>query len=145
MHITCGVCPHHLLLDMNYLDRPNGLLYKMNPPLRPESMRKDMEDMARDDFIDWFEGDHAPHTLEDKLDPVKKTYASGVPTLAFQPRFVDVLRSRGFTPERVHTMTFSNIKEAFGEKAKHLELRACTLDHTLASEYPFDAFKDVNA
>ena len=42
----------------------DGLLWKMNPALRPELYRKKMLQMLYEGKIDWLETDHAPNTLE---------------------------------------------------------------------------------
>ena len=140
MKITCGVCPHHLVLNMGYLLRPDGLIYKMNPPLRPEEMRKELEDQAKGGFIDCFESDHAPHLLEEKEG---EPYASGVPGIQYYPHFMTWLTNHHFGRGRIKDMRFNNIKKIFGDKAKHIQPRDCDPDFDLAKEYEYDPFKDV--
>ncbi len=71
--ITCGVCPHHLFLTSDDLDRL-GTYGDMLPSLKT---REDQEYLWEHlDDIDIFESDHAPHTREEK-----HAGAHGVPGL----------------------------------------------------------------
>ncbi|MDZ7820909.1 MAG: dihydroorotase [Candidatus Marinimicrobia bacterium] len=51
--ITCGATPHHLLLHDMMMEGPEGLLLKMNPPLRSERDRAGLMDMMLAGRIDW--------------------------------------------------------------------------------------------
>ena len=64
-NISCGVTPHHCLLNVETDVKPCSLL-KVNPPLRTFSDMKSLFNAARDGLIDVLESDHAPHTLEEK-------------------------------------------------------------------------------
>ncbi|MBS4749469.1 dihydroorotase [Carnobacteriaceae bacterium zg-ZUI78] len=65
IHVTCEVCPHHLLSDENDIPCDNGL-WKMNPPLRAREDRQALIDGLLDGTIDIIATDHAPHTTEEK-------------------------------------------------------------------------------
>ncbi len=67
MDVSCGICPHHFIYDWNQMYDKNGLLWKMNPPLRGPGPREEIFQLLRDGKIDWIETDHAPHTLNEKL------------------------------------------------------------------------------
>ncbi len=129
--ITCGVTPHHCLFGTEKMERKNGLLYKMNPPLRIKSMADQMLDYLCEGKIDWIETDHAPHTLEEK----QKEHLSGVPGLAFYPRFVELLKPR-MNDTMIQEITFDRLARTFGLEIKK---RVCVPDITLAGE-PFDIY-----
>jgi dihydroorotase len=112
--ITCGVTPHHLLWDCEKMKEPMGILYKMNPPLRPEYDMIGLRESLKQGKIDWIETDHAPHTIGEKL---HSGYLSGYPSLYLYKELVEnKLPSWGITPEQVEKLTFSNIKSAFNLK-----------------------------
>ena len=133
LRMTCGLTPHHALLDAGMMETEKGVLLRMNPPLRPLPMPSLMLERLRRGDIDWIETDHAPHTLQDKM----AGYASGVPGLPFYPRFVRMLAERGLSAERVGELTHGAICRAFGMS---LPAAGRPADEGLAREYPFDAF-----
>lgn len=64
---TCEVTPHHLLLSEDDYKRLNGLI-NVNPPLRSkDEVEKLLNNIQLADVI---ASDHAPHTVEEKLDGV---------------------------------------------------------------------------
>lgn len=71
--VTCGVCPHHLFLTNNDLDRL-GVYGDMLPSLKTKADQDYLWEHLDD--IDIFESDHAPHT-----DSEKQAGAHGVPGL----------------------------------------------------------------
>ncbi len=84
VRISCGVTPHHLTLSTNAMQNEDGVIYKVNPPLREFSMMKEMRELLRAGKIDFIETDHAPHSKEEKLfSPGKPAgdYMSGIPSL----------------------------------------------------------------
>ena len=133
MHITCGVTPHHCLFGSEMLERKDGLLYKVNPPLRIRSMAEQMLDYLKEGNIDWIETDHAPHTLDEKQ---KDPYLSGIPGLVFYPRFIEFLRKQ-MSNAMIKKVTFDNIINTFGI---NLNQRDAVPAMDLAGEYPFDVY-----
>jgi dihydroorotase len=131
--ITCGLAPQHALLSAADLDRPEGILLKTNPPLRPNPMPDLMLEALLAGTIDWVESDHAPHTLADK----REQHASGIPVLHFWPRFVEVLRARGMEPALLERVTH---EAACGTLAAAIESSGRAPDTDLARDYPFDPF-----
>jgi len=91
--ITCGVTPHHCMLDYEALPLSGqGLLGKVNPPLRSHNSSNRMFTLLREGKIDWIETDHAPHTLAEKTGKTfdskgQPQYMSGFPGLPFYPHF----------------------------------------------------------
>ncbi|HUD70088.1 MAG TPA: dihydroorotase [Acidimicrobiales bacterium] len=63
--VTCEVAPHHLTLDdsqcVSYDPR-----FKVNPPLRPTALVKELIELLRAGAIDAVATDHAPHASERK-------------------------------------------------------------------------------
>ena len=114
MKITCGVTPHHILWSNEMLERPDGLLYKTNPPLRN---RKDVEilrEQLKKGEIDWIETDHAPHAIGEKL---FYPYLSGFPSLYLYKNFIEkFLPSIGIDKELIKKLTFENIYKIFKNK-----------------------------
>jgi dihydroorotase len=131
--VTCGLTPHHALLDANMMEQSEGLLLKVNPPLRPLPMPALMLQRLQDGDIDWIETDHAPHTRRDKLE----SFASGFPGFAFYPRFVTLLAQRGIAAARIRELTHDAICRTF-----NVDIRAAGRkpEIHLRREYEFDAF-----
>jgi len=109
--ISCGVTPHHLLLSEEVMRSENGILYKVNPPLRAESTRAGLFLDFRDGKIDILESDHAPHTLDEKLD--KENPMSGIVNLASWLDFVELLKARGVSQQTIDNTAFNKINKIF--------------------------------
>lgn len=138
--ITCGLTPHHAMLYDELMNK-TGLLLKMNPPLRPRWMQEYMLDALLHGRIDWVETDHAPHTLDDKLNPGKKNpFASGIEVLRFYPYFIDILRKKGASEELIDDITHNNIAKAYGLDIKNTKRKP---NYNLENEYEFDVFKSL--
>jgi len=109
--ITCGITPHHLLWDEEQMNLPQGLLYKMNPPLRKKEDVFALRELLKQGKIDWIETDHAPHQVGEKL---HGCCPSGYPSLYLYKDFVEkFLPSLGLDEEQIHRLTFDNIVKAF--------------------------------
>lgn len=77
--IIVECCPHHLFIDWTAMDRPDGALFQMNPPLRsPEEVKLTQYYLLQGDFIEVIGSDHAPHTMEEKLGQRYPQTPSGV-------------------------------------------------------------------
>lgn len=110
--ITCAVTPHHLLWNCEKMKEPLGLLYKMNPPLRPEYDVIALRELLKEGKIDWIETDHAPHTIGEKL---HSGYLSGYPSLHLYKELIEkILPSWGISNEQIENLTYKNIVKAFG-------------------------------
>lgn len=136
--ITTGVTPHHVLLCAEDMDRPEGYLLKVNPPLRERALQRELHDALLGGEVDWIETDHAPHTRADKT----VGHASGIPVFPFYRRFVAYLRVRGLTETRLHELTHASIERAFGFEVKR---RAPEEPPTEPAPYPFDPFAFLGA
>ncbi len=76
VRVTAEATPHHLFFDDTMLTEENRLWLQMNPPLRGREDRLALIEALRNGLVDYVATDHAPHTLEEKLQGV-----SGVPHL----------------------------------------------------------------
>jgi dihydroorotase len=132
--VTCGLTPHHALLDANMMEGAEGMLLKVNPPLRPLPLPALMLGRLIDGDVDWIETDHAPHTRRDKIEG----FASGFPGFPFYPRFVGLLRARGVPEARIQELTHGAICRAFGVDIRPTGRKP---DPGLQKEYEFDAFE----
>ena len=63
--VTVDTCPHYILLSEKHR---NIGYYRVNPPLRSESCRRELLKYLIGDKIDILSTDHAPHTLDEKLE-----------------------------------------------------------------------------
>ncbi len=114
LDISSGVCPHHLIYDWNSMREENGILLKMNPPLRAPGENNIMFEHLRQGNIDWIETDHAPHTLDDKIgNNTKGECASGLPALHAWPLVVSYLKIRGFSENRIEEVVGKKAAERF--------------------------------
>ena len=68
---TTDTTMHYLLLNAN-TEKEKGALAKVNPPLRPEPMRLMLEKDFRNKLIDAIASDHAPHSMDEKLESFGK-------------------------------------------------------------------------
>ncbi len=67
--VWAEVTPHHFTLTQEAVLK-HGSLAKMNPPLRTEEDRKALIEGLRDGTIDVIATDHAPHSREEKEQPL---------------------------------------------------------------------------
>ncbi len=115
--LSCGATPHHLLLDTAVIpEGPEGLLLKVNPPLRTQVERLALLDALIDGTVDWIESDHAPHTLRDKYE----AYASGIPSMVAWPLLMSYLREKQVTPQRLKAICGGAVIAKYGLDAVEL-------------------------
>lgn len=107
---SCGITFHHALLHKQLMEKTNGVLLKVNPPLRDEKIQKEMFQMLLDKKIDVIETDHAPHQLVDKL---REPYSSGIPALPFYPKFIKILKENGMSNKEIDDITHNNTNRIF--------------------------------
>ncbi len=110
--ITCGITPHHLMWSYDKMDCGiEGNLYKMNPPLRSKEEVEKLRHCVKSAEITWFESDHAPHAIGEKL---FSPYLSGFPTLYLWPRFLKwCVETLGLSQEMIKKYTDENIRAVF--------------------------------
>jgi len=138
LDISCAVCPHHLVFDQRQLSGPDGLYWKMNPPLRSSDASNKMLEYLKKGLIDWLETDHAPHTRQEKMNP---PYMSGIPGLSWWPLYAAFLNDHGFTEKQIESLTFSNALSKFGLTIQKKSL--IFKDHR--QDYGFDPYAELAA
>ena len=119
VRVTAEATPHHLFFDDSMLTDQNRLWLQMNPPLRGPDDRLALIEALRSGLVDYIATDHAPHTLEEKLEGV-----SGVPHLDTYGAFATWLMSEHrFTPQDIARVCAFNpgkfvrefLSESFGK------------------------------
>lgn len=114
MKITCGVTPHHLLWSNTQMNSREGLLYKVNPPLRELSDCIALRYALKSGDIDWIESDHAPHPISEKF---YYPYASGYPSICLYGDLINnILPMWGVDDNMIDNVTCNNIKQVFFER-----------------------------
>jgi dihydroorotase len=116
IRISCGSTPHHLTLSTDDMQTPEGMRYKVNPPIRDRSSMVRLEQLLRAGKIDWIETDHAPHLKEEKTYDQSRQpgfYMSGIRSLENYASFIDSLSERGYPDELITNITYTNIKKVF--------------------------------
>jgi len=116
--ISCAVTPHHILWTKDKLKEKNGLLFKINPPLRERKDVEKLKKFLKEGKIDWIETDHAPHQIAEKLFP---PYLSGFPSLCLYKEFIeDFLPKIGLSQNEIKKLAFENIYKIFKNKLTKL-------------------------
>lgn len=109
LSITCEVTPHHLFLTQSDVAKL-GPLAMMKPPLLTKRGQKKLWDSL--DKIDMIATDHAPHTLEEKLD--KSSPKFGVPGLETTiPLMINAVNEGLLSVSRLIEMTATNPRRTF--------------------------------
>jgi dihydroorotase len=124
INVTAEVTPHHLLLSQD--DIPGcDANYKMNPPLRDESDRHALIEGLLDGTIDFIATDHAPHTLEEKLEGMELAPFGivGLET-AFPLLYTNLVLKNIITLEQLIEFLTKKPAEAFGLPYGRLEVGA---------------------
>lgn len=134
--LTCGVTPHHLLLSDDMMKNSEGLLLKMNPPLRSKEAKDALMQMLLNERINWIETDHAPHLKDEKLN---SPYASGIPGFPILPKLIKILRGKGASQELIEKITHLNICKTFGLEIPNKPIN----DIDLFDEYEVNAYKNI--
>ncbi len=97
LNVVAEVSPHHLYFDKGILTEKNQNLMQMNPPLRSNIDREYLIEALREGVIDFLATDHAPHTMEEKLEGT-----SGTPQLDTYGPFVSwLMKEKNFKPEDI--------------------------------------------
>jgi len=111
--LTCGITPHHLLLNEEMMKSENGYLLKMNPPLRPKCETEKLLSMLLRGDINWIETDHAPHKRKDKR------LSSGIPGFPVYPYLIKWLKAKGAPESQINNITHNNITDTFKIEIKN--------------------------
>ncbi|MBI2666035.1 hypothetical protein HYX13_00320 [Candidatus Woesearchaeota archaeon] len=139
LRISCGVTPHHFLLDNSYLERPDGAWYKCNPPLRSKETQQRLLERLMQGKIPIIESDHAPHTAKDKTQAIP---ASGIASGLVWPELRFYLRGLGMSREQIKAVTFDNAVALYGlqDKIIYEERKDRKELETVREKYPHQPF-----
>lgn len=69
--VSAEVCPHHFTLSTDDIKTPDAN-YKMNPPLRTKEDVEALREGLKEGVMDVISTDHAPHSAEEKRQPIEK-------------------------------------------------------------------------
>ncbi|MGO3731634.1 MAG: dihydroorotase [Vagococcus sp.] len=101
IHVTCEICPHHLILTDTDITHDTGN-YKMNPPLRAKEDQMALIEGLMDGTIDCIATDHAPHSHDEKEQSmIEAPFGIIGSETAFQLMYTEFVESDIFTLEQV--------------------------------------------
>lgn len=116
LNVYSEVTPHHLLFSDLQMRVENGLLLKVNPPLRSRISVMGLLKAVRQGLVDCIGTDYAFHPLTKKLFP---PYLSGIAAYHLYGMALDYLEEQqGLSEKCIEKMTYWNIKKVFGDKLK---------------------------
>ncbi len=111
--VSCEVCPHHLFLSEDDLEKL-GNFGKMNPPLRTKEDIAALWKGIRNGVVDCIATDHAPHTIEEKNRPYPDA-PSGVPGVeTMLPLLLTAVHDEKITVEDIVRCCGENPARIFG-------------------------------
>jgi len=110
--IFCEVTPHHLILEKSILDLI-GNFGKVNPPLRTSVDNQALWEAVIDGTIDCVGSDHAPHTIDEKIEDYNNA-PSGFPGLETTlPILITEFNERKIPIKRLVELTSTKPAEIF--------------------------------
>ncbi|MDN6639820.1 MAG: dihydroorotase [Tetragenococcus halophilus] len=122
VHVTCEVCPHHLLLADDDIKENHGY-WKMNPPLRAKEDQAALIEGLLDGTIDCIATDHAPHSFAEKnQDFLKSPFGIVGSEYAFQLIYTTFVKTGIFTLEQVIQWMAINPAEIFERPVNRLDI-----------------------
>ena len=101
IHVTCEVCPHHLIMTDNDITHDHGN-FKMNPPLRANEDQQALINGLLDGTIDCIATDHAPHSCcEKNQSMIDSPFGIVGSETAFKLMYTHFVETGRFTLEQV--------------------------------------------
>lgn len=145
LSISCGVTANHLILNDTIMYGQDGIMYKVNPPLRSQESMHGLFDCLLDGRIDIMESDHANHTPEEKTGIARDKkgnpmYMSGIPSVASWPDTINILSGLGVREGLIKRMTWSRVIEIFDLQKLGLQKNNSPLVSHV-KDYAFDPYK----
>ncbi len=149
LKLSCGVTPHHLLLDASYLSRNDGAWYKCNPPLRSKETQQGLLQRLMQGKIPIVESDHAPHTEEDKYPPAeegkeKPLPASGIASGLAWAELRAYLRGVGISEQQLKAVMFDHAVALYSlqEKIPYEKRGVLPELEKIRAQYPHQPFAE---
>lgn len=157
-NITCGVTPHHCLLDIGEKNISNSF-FKVNPPVRTTDVKDFLFENIVNGTIDVLESDHAPHTVEEKEKGFNESPA-GIPGVeTMYPLFLYLAKKEKISwkclvsllcenPSKIVNISKGFISEGYDADFIVIDLHdECILKsdmlHSRCGWSPFEGFKGV--
>ena len=110
--VYCETTPHHLFLNTDAYKTQGGKV-KMNPPLRTAEHQEALFDAIERGVVDTVGTDHAPHTLDEKLQP-GHCCPCGVPGIETSlPLMLNAVNEGKMSLHKVVSLTHYNILKLF--------------------------------
>lgn len=101
IHVTCEVCPHHLIMTDGDITHDHGY-FKMNPPLRASDDQLALIEGLLDGTIDCIATDHAPHGHDEKNQSmIESPFGIVGSETAFSLMYTHFVETNRFTLEQV--------------------------------------------
>lgn len=111
--VFAEACSHHLFLTEDAYARW-GTKVQMNPPLRTQDDQNALWRAIHEGVIDTIGTDHAPHTLQEKLQPYGKA-PSGIPGIeTLLPLLLNAVHQQRLSLDQMVRLTRTNIQQLFG-------------------------------
>uniref|UniRef100_A0A6P7G082 Multifunctional protein CAD n=1 Tax=Diabrotica virgifera virgifera TaxID=50390 RepID=A0A6P7G082_DIAVI len=115
LKVTCEVCPHHLFLSTNDIEKIGVTKSQVRPVLvSPEDQQALWDNLS---IIDCFATDHAPHTIEEKLSEKAPPGFPGLETIL--PLLLNAVNEGRITLEDVINKFHKNPKRIFNLPEQH--------------------------
>ena len=112
LQVFAEATPHHLFLN-DTLYEHLGTRALVNPPLRSPKDVEALWEALSDGTIDTIGTDHAPHTLQEKMQPFGKA-PSGFPSIEFYfPLLLNAADQKRLTLEQIASLTHTRPQEIF--------------------------------
>jgi dihydroorotase len=117
LKVSCGATPHNLMLTRESMKaKSRGLYLKVNPPLRSGKDVIGLTGHLVKGDVDWIETDHAPHTINEKLN---HPFCSGMPELDTFSNFAAGLnRDFGLSWSEIAMLTSMKAEKVFRLKRR---------------------------
>jgi len=117
INISCEVSPHHLFLNQTSYQNLNNFV-KVNPPLRNDDNNSALWQAIKLGVIDIVATDHAPHTIDEKLQEYDKAPA-GIPEVETSlPLLLNQVNEGNLELSKLIELTSKNPAKLFNIKKK---------------------------
>ena len=137
VRVTVETCPHYLTLSAEDYARI-GPIMKCYPPIRTSDHRQALWQALLDGEIDTIGSDHAPHTVEEKIGPLRNIPAGFPGVELMLPLMLEHVAAGRLSLSKVVQLTAENPAKLFGidhrkgflKPGMDADLCLVSLDHT---------------
>jgi len=130
---------HHMFLNTNDY-KIHGNRVKINPPLREPKLQERLLNYVLNGRLQIIGTDHAPHPIEkkDSTSPL-----SGIPTLPFWPKGIELLRENKIKKEILENLIFHNTNKIFQLNLTPIR-KKINYDPSLWDSYGYNPFSRID-